>query len=253
MAEILRQRGYEVEEASSGVEALAWLERATFDLMVLDMVMPGLSGVEVMRRARQLRPDVLIIVLTAHATVDSAIAAVKLNVTDFLLKPCHVADLTLTISHTLQERARQLRRQNLVNMVSEAMAALQQTAVADETLPIPAVLPPPAPAGQLICVGPLTLDAQKRLATLAGEPARSVELTEGEVSVLLALMERPNQVLSCNQLANTALGYEGMDKWTVESVIRSCVFRLRQKIEPTPDSPRLICTVRGRGYFFSPA
>ena len=63
-------------------------------------------------------------------------------------------------------------------------------------------------------------------------------------------MQHPNKVLSVKELANSALGYQGLDKWTLESVVRSCVFRLRQKIEPAPDSPQLICTVRGLGYFF---
>lgn len=81
-------------------------------------------------------------------------------------------------------------------------------------------------------------------------PAQPVELTESEVSVLETLMQHPNKVLSVKELANSALGYQGLDKWTLESVVRSCVFRLRQKIEPAPDSPQLICTVRGRGYFY---
>jgi DNA-binding response OmpR family regulator len=71
------------------------------------------------------------------------------------------------------------------------------------------------------------------------------------MSILVAMIEHPNQVLSCNQLADAALGYQGLDKWTVESLIRSCVFRLRQKIEATPGAPRLIRTVRGRGYYIS--
>jgi DNA-binding response OmpR family regulator len=64
-------------------------------------------------------------------------------------------------------------------------------------------------------------------------------------------MEHPNQVFSCNQLADATAGYAGLDKWTVESIVRSSVFRLRQKIEPAPDQPSLIRTVRGRGYFLA--
>ena len=71
---------------------MAALARQPYDLMVLDMVMPGMHGVEVMRRARELRPDLSIIVLTAHATVESAIASVKSDVTDYMLKPCSFDD-----------------------------------------------------------------------------------------------------------------------------------------------------------------
>ena len=252
--ELLRRRGYHVEEASSGQQALAVLQSVPCDLMVLDMLMPGMSGVEVMKRARQMRPDLLIIVLTAHATVDSAIAAVKSDITDYMLKPCSVDDLAITISRALQERANQLRRQRLLNRVGEAMGALLQAeATADATTTPPAPLPLPSPSAPTLRVGSLTLDRDKRLVTVEDEPIRTVELTEGEAAILIALMEHPNQVFSCSQLADAALGYEGMDKWTVESVVRSSVFRLRQKIETAPDSPRLICTVRGRGYYLSPA
>ena len=74
LGEVLRLRGFQVDEAASGLEALTLLERGAYDLMVLDMVMPGMHGVEVMRRAREMRPDLAVIVLTAHATVESAIA-----------------------------------------------------------------------------------------------------------------------------------------------------------------------------------
>jgi DNA-binding response OmpR family regulator len=261
LGEFLEQRGYHVREARSGGEALTLLTNAPYDLMVLDMLMPEMSGVEVMRRAREVRPDLAIIILTAHASVENAIAAVKSNVTDYMLKPCNLNDLAVTISRTLQERAKQLHRQRLFDMVGEAMDTLRQTERVKEpspilALPIPAslaALQPPAPAPDLLRVGPLMLDRPKRLAMLENDPVHTVELTENEVSILVALMEHPNQVLSCNQLADAALGYEGLDKWTVESLIRSCVFRLRQKIEPSPDMPHLIRTVRGRGYFFAPA
>jgi DNA-binding response OmpR family regulator len=250
MAEFFKLRGYHVGAANSGHEALAMLESDSYDLMILDMVMPGMNGVEVMRRARQMRPDLLIVVLTAHANLESAITAVKANVTDYMLKPCGLDDLALTISRALQGRAREMRRQQLLDTVGVAMDALRQEGTA--ALPCaPSPLPAPESAGHLLRVGPLTLDRQKRLASLDGDPARTVELTEGEVAILVALMEHPNQVFSCNQLADAAAGYGGLDKWTVENIVRSSVFRLRQKIESAPDQPSLIRTVRGRGYFLA--
>lgn len=199
-----------------------------------------------------MRRDLLIIVLTAQATIESAIAAVKTDVVDYMLKPCRTEDLILTITRALEERAEQTRHQRLLDMVGEAMEALQRAGNGTEARPLPPDLVPSARAPELLRVGVLALDREKRLATLATDPPRTVELTEGEASILTALMQKPNEVVTYNQLAKTALGYEGMDKWTVESVIRSSVFRLRQKIEPGPDSAHLICTVRGRGYYFAP-
>jgi two-component system phosphate regulon response regulator OmpR len=143
-----------------------------------------------------------------------------------------------------------------MDMVGEAMSALHsEDQVAEETRLTASASVSTAPDldRDVLQIGVLSLDREKRLATVKSNPPRTVELTEGEMSILVALMEHPNQVLSCNQLADVALGYEGLDKWTIENMIRSSVFRLRQKIEASPDQPHLICTVRGRGYFFSPA
>ena len=102
-----------------------------------------------------------------------------------------------------------------------------------------------------MCAGEVELDRQKRRLIWNAEPARAVELTENELTIMVTLMEKPNQVVSCNTLGN-ALGYQNMDRWTIENVIRSVVFRLRQKIETDSERSRLIHTVRGRGYYFAP-
>jgi DNA-binding response OmpR family regulator len=174
-----------------------------------------------------------------------------------MLKPCDADDLVVSIERALQERAKQQRRLRMLELVGEAMNMMRDPGDLPEPA-APAASPSPSlPAAtaavstnpDLLRVGPLILDRQKRMASLDDQALPPVELTEGEVAILEQLMQHPNQVMSVNQLANSALGYQGMDKWTVESVVRSCVFRLRQKIEPAPDTPKLICTVRGRGYF----
>ncbi|MBI5029683.1 MAG: response regulator transcription factor [Chloroflexi bacterium] len=253
-AENLRLRGYAVVEASSGEEAFAHLETYPCDLVVLDVALRGTDGVTVMRRLRADYPDLPLIVLTSHPTVESAVAAVKLNVVDYLTKPCKTDDLVLTITRALEARAQQLRQQKLLALVGAAMEALREPATVTQSISVPIATPTPVPtlSSEVKNSGIVELDRSKRQLKLRMNPPRIIDLTEGELSVLIALMEKPNQVLSYNDLAKSALGYEGMDKWTVESVIRSTVFRLRHKIETGPDAPCLIRTVRGRGYFFSP-
>lgn len=252
LRDVLSLKGHHVEEAGSGHEALALLESTSYDLMVLDMRMPGMDGMEVMRRARKMHPDLPIIVLTAYASLQSAIAAVKLGAADYLLKPFDVEDLTATVSRVLREHTERLRRQRLLDMMGEALDALRQTEEpADYSSPPPSPSPPPTtPPKRFLRVGSLTLDCEKRLVIVKGEPVRKAELTKGEANVLVALMEHAEEVLSCNELARVAMGYEP-DKWEAQSVIRPYIFRLRRKIEETPEEPRLIRTVRGRGYFLS--
>ena len=210
--------------------------------------MPGMSGVEVMHRARRMHPDLSIIVLTAHASLESAIAAVKTDAADYMLKPFNIDDLAATVSQALQERAEELRHQQLLNLIGNALDTLDQTQ--RPAAPSSAPPPPATPLERFLITGPLTLDRQKRLAVMQGDPPRTVELTEGETAILAALMEHPNQVLSCSELVHAAMGYD-LDKQETQNQVRLYVFRLRRKIEADSSEPRLIRTVRGRGYFLS--
>ncbi len=251
MGQVIRGEGYSVEEAGTGEDALELLKRASFDLMTVDMMMPGIGGVEVIRHARTIHPDLAIIVLTGNPTIESAIASVKADVTDYLLKPYTGDDLLLAISKAIQERMRERHRQHLLAMVGEAIEHLRQPELEHASVPL-ASIAPPTPSENSLRVGALTLDREKRMAIVHSTPPRTVELTEGEAAILTTLMKTPNQVFAYSQLADAALGYKDMDKWTVESIVRSSVFRLRQKIEASSDDPQFIRTVRGRGYFFSP-
>jgi len=250
LVDLFQPLGYHIDQAHSAQETLTWLDDAPFDLLVLDTSVPGMSDAELVSRARTSQRDLLIVVLTAQATVESTIAAIKANVVDYLLKPCRSDDLLMTVTRAVDERAQQMRRQQLFERLREAMDTLDQPTLSREPAPV-STPPTPALTTQLIQTSMLSFDREKRMVTLQTNPPRSVELTDGEASVLVALMEKPNQVFTYHQLAKTALGYEGMDKWTVESVIRSTVFRLRHKIEGEADAPQLIRTVRGRGYFIA--
>ena len=245
IARALNLLGYQAQEASSGREALNMLE-TKFDVLVLDMRMPEMDGVEVMRRARQTCPDLLILVLTGHATLESAIAAVKSSATDYLLKPASVRDIAATISTALQARAEQLRQKRVLHMVGEMMETLRQA----ETPPS-ASLPAETSAARFLRAGALTLDRQKRLTVVSGEPPRTAELTEGEALILAPLMEHPDRVFSCRQLARAAWDYD-LDEQEAQSLVRPHIFRLRHKIETDPENPHLIRTVRGRGYLLAP-
>ncbi len=249
----LKGLGYRVAEAGSAPDAFAFLATSSFDVLILDPVLPRTNGVQVMQRARLMRRDLLIVVLTAHASVESAIAAMRLNVVDYLIKPCIPEDLDVMLTRALEERLQDTQRRKLLDMVGNALSVLNQGQASPLSPSAQAVADAIKTTQKETPSGGLSLDRQKRVVILNTEPPRTVELTEGEMAILIALMEHPNQVMTCNELASAALGYDGMDKWTVENVIRSSVFRLRQKIEPGPESPQLIRTVRGRGYFFAPS
>jgi DNA-binding response OmpR family regulator len=235
----LRLSGYQVDEASSGPQALASLLQNTFDLILLDIRMPSMDGVELMARVRQQQPDLAIVVLTGHATVDSAVAAVKAGASDYLLKPVSIQDLQAAVSKALQARADLLRRQQVVDLVSRAASVLKP------------VEPPPAEASATVLeAGGITLDVARRLARVAGEAPRAVELTEAETAILQELMRYPDQVRTCRRLVYAAWGYD-LSEAQAAGTVRTHIFRLRRKLEIDASSPQLIKTVRGGGYFLS--
>jgi DNA-binding response OmpR family regulator len=248
VARALNLMGYETQEANTGYAALQRLNDQAFDLMLLDMRMPEMDGIEVMRRAHQQYPDLLILVLTGHATLESAIAAVKAGAVDYLLKPVVIADIALAVDTALRSRVGQLQQKYWLRQVGEAMGeALNALRQAEVPLPVPLAVEPAAE--RFLQVGSMTLDRSKRLLVMSEEPSRIIELSKGEALVLALLMECSDQVLSCRQLVHTAWGYE-LDERESQSVVRPYIFRLRQKIEIDPDHPQVIQTVRGSGYLF---
>jgi two-component system response regulator PhoP len=201
-----------------------------------------------MLRAREVRPHLPIIVLTARPSIESAIAAVKAGAADYLLEPFRIEDLCSSISQALRDQAEESSRQQLLDLIRGTLRTLGQA-----DTPGDSVAPQSSTtAGRFVQAGALTLDRQKRMAVVNSTPHRSAELTEGEAAVLAALMNQTDQVLSCKQLARVAMGYELYEK-QAQSVVRPYIFRLRRKIESSPDNPCLIRTVRGRGYFLSVA
>ena len=239
--------GYRVDEAASGSQALAKLSLLPYDLMLLDLRMPGMDGVEVMKWVEEAQPGLLVIVLTAHATLESAIAAVRAGAANYLLKPCSIRDIEAAIARALQRRQKDLDHQHLVGVIAEAVKALQAEEGRD-------MLSSPERQMRFLRCGPIVLDLEKHLAVVrrpddAG--SLNTELTTNEVALLAYLMQHPDTVFTCRQLARAALGYDVSER-EAEAIVRPHISRLRKKIEPDPDNPRVVRSIRGKGYLFSP-
>ena len=242
--------GFTVEEAGSGHEALALLKRAPCDAMVLDMFMPGMDGVEVMRRARLMYPDLAIIVLTGRPAIESAIAAVKTEVADYLLKPAGVHEIADAVTRALQKRQERLhdqqQLQELVEGLNQALSTMRQ-AGAQPLDRLPAVATSREP---VLHVHPLTLDRRQRLVVIDGDAPRSVQLTGGEAAVLAVLMSYPDRVVPYRELVRLAWDYP-MNEREAQAMVRPYIFRLRQKLEVNPRRPCLVRNVRGAGYILN--
>ncbi len=104
LAEVLREEGYEVTAVADGTEAVRALEEREFDLVLSDIRMPGADGLEVLRRTREIAPQTLVLLMTAHATVETAVEAIRRGAQDYLLKPIIFDDLLHKIDHLLRHR-----------------------------------------------------------------------------------------------------------------------------------------------------
>jgi DNA-binding response OmpR family regulator len=164
-----------------------------------------------------------------------------------LLKPCSIRDIEQAISRALRRRQSRLRRQHLIRVMAEALEGLQ----ADET-PDPTI--PTVRLERFLRYGPISLDREKRLVVVVGHAEReSIDavLTNTEVALLAYLMQQPETAFSSRDLARGALGYD-INETEAQAIVRPHISRLRKRIESDPARPRLIRTIRGKGYILSP-
>ncbi|MDL2279891.1 response regulator [Desulfovibrio sp. OttesenSCG-928-G11] len=93
----LQKRGFTVSVAANGDDALTMVEGGSYDAMVLDVKMPGTDGIEVLRRVKQMKPDLPVLLLTGHASIEAAMTGVESGAVDYLLKPVPINDLIMRL------------------------------------------------------------------------------------------------------------------------------------------------------------
>ncbi|MCZ7569482.1 MAG: response regulator transcription factor [Ardenticatenaceae bacterium] len=207
----LNREGYRVSTAADGAEALRLAETHDFDLIILDLMLPKIEGLEVFRR---LRADSLVpvIMLTAKSSETDRIVGLELGADDYVPKPFSPRELVARVGAVLR-RAR-------------------------------AGVPVPNPREKPLEIGYLRIDPRARSVIVQGQAAT---LTATEFDLLWFLASHPGQVFSRDQLLDHVWGY---DFFGDASTVTVHVRRLREKIETDPAHPRLIVTVWGVGYKF---
>jgi DNA-binding response OmpR family regulator len=218
IADALSRAGWAVQEADSGEAALAALANQSFDVMLLDLRMPGMGGLMVMRQAKERWPEVMIIIMTAYASLDSAIEAVRQGAFDYLRKPCSVDDIMSCVNRAMAKKEA-LTRQNQANSENTT--------------------PGPTTASTHIHSGTLTIDLGSHTVLLNNKP---IPLTPTEYGLLEILAEELGQPISLQRLIEDGLGYDSTDPQAQET-LRVHISRLRRKLDA-----KYVLTVRGGGY-----
>lgn len=208
----LKREGYAVRTADNGNDALQALREREPTLMVLDLMLPGVGGLEIMRRLRgELRLDTPVIMLTARGQEIDRVFGLELGADDYMTKPFSPVELVARIKAVLR-RSRQTTQLNQ----------------------------------KPIRYGTLIIDPNTRTVTLDETPR---ELTATEFNLLWFMANHPQQVFGRAQLLESVWGFSDyLDPSTVTVHIR----RLREKIEENPSKPQYLQTVWGVGYKFEP-
>lgn len=238
LSEIFTLRGAHVLTAADGQEAMTQMRDSKFDLIILDLKMPGMTGLQVVEEAQSLAPGTVIVLLTAHASVDSAISALRQGVFDYVLKPAQPHVIVEVVERGLVKRREHLRRQNLVGLMEQTVSALK----GDEPPTNDPIVIDGSP-GKLR-VGPIGVDLQRREARVSDE---MLVLTPTEFDTLAYLAQHSDRVASCRELVRAVHGYDTTEH-EARPIMRVHIHRLRQKIEADPAHPDHLLTVRAAGY-----
>ena len=208
LAEYFRRLGFEVHERESAQDALEPASSGSFDCFIFDVAMPGMTGLDLLRRVRERGVRTPAMFLTAHDDIDDKVRGFEAGADDYLAKPFSPREL-------------EVRVEALLRRATDA---------------------PPVSQGERIEVGDLVIDKRRHEVSRAGE---RVELTPLEFQILELLASEPGRAWSRNALLDQVWSteYEGYQR-----NIDPHINRLRKKLEADPKNPHYVLTVRGVGY-----
>jgi len=223
LTDILRLEGYSVNSVPNGQAAVEHVRTHPVELMIVDLRMPGMDGLEVVQVVNQVSPETEVILLTAFGSTESAVQALRLRIHDYLLKPAPPSQVVNSVKKGLARRdARMKARGGSASM--EVDDSISEFTLKDGTY----------------------IDLSRRLVQKKDE---IIHLTPAEGRLLRVLIENPGRVYSHRELVLLVQGYDTSQREAPE-ILRPLVSRLRHKLEAFPSLSDRIVSVRGTGYLY---
>ena len=259
LEELLTSDGHQVVAVESATAALRCLTAAEFDLALVDLRLKDIGGMEVLATLRQLSPDTVVIVLTGHASLETAVEALRQGAHDYLFKPCKTVELRDSIRRGLVKRQQKARQRGLLQQVEQhlftSLQDLRATIVAEPSTPSSplsleqstSLLLNDEPAGEgdrFLQRDGLIVDLTRHVITLEGN---LLELSPTEFDLLAHLISEAPRVVRPQELVREVQGYE-TEQWEASETVRYHIYRIRQKIKAATGRRDVIQTVRGVGY-----
>jgi DNA-binding response OmpR family regulator len=234
-----RLPGYDVHEATSKADALALLGQRRFDLILTDLAMehPN-AGVELLEAVKERAPDTIVILLTGYATLQSAIAALRLGAEDYLVKPSSVKELRDSVTNALERRDETVKQRELLANIATTLQALSSP-----TAPVRQVEAVPSSSGdRYLTIGDLKLDLHTYQASLGEE---LLDLTPTEFGIMRTLAQAGGRTLSFDEIVAEVHGYQ-TNRDEARRLLASHIRNLRRKLGYAAE---YLHNVRGVGYY----
>jgi DNA-binding response OmpR family regulator len=250
---ILQRAGYQVTMAGSAYEARHYLQAGPFDLIFLDLKMPEVDGLTLLAEIRTQYPDLPVLILTAHATLESAMEAVRQGARDYLLKPIMPNDILARVAQILETQARPRRQREITAQIDELVGELRRLdgpqasgSNAGSSTSGPAGMPPPtnlAPE-RYLQRGQFTLDLHARR-VLFGE--QQILLPQVTFDYLVTLMRHSPNPVAYETLVEESQGFR-VSRAEAREIARGRIHALRKVLERDQRHPEFVITVRNIGY-----
>lgn len=237
----LQNEGYLLDTAGSGSEALKKVRKFSYDLILLDLNMKPVDGMQVLNSVRAQDPHIVVIILTAYSTIESAVDAMRLGAFDYLFKPADPVSIRQRVADGIHYRQQILQQQNILRQIEglkQTLAALESgTWMTDDKFS----------RGRFLVSNDLMIDKHHRVAALSGN---LLDLTTTEFNILSCLVDAAPRPVSAKELLSVALDYD-LEESRAAELIKYHIHQLRKKIEEDLDHPTFIKTVRYKGYLWS--
>lgn len=222
LTDILKLEGYIVSSAPNGQAAVEHVRTHAVDLMIVDLKMPGMDGLEVVQVVNQTSPETEVILLTAYGSIETAVQALRLRIHDYLLKPASPAQIIASVKKGLSRRTSKSRAGAVVAASDDG--GQEVFSLKDGT----------------------TVDLSRRQIKFKNKVEH---LTPAEGRLLRVLMENEGKVFSHRELVLLVQGYDTSQREAPE-ILRPLVSRLRHKLENFPSLSERVVSVRGTGYLY---
>jgi DNA-binding response OmpR family regulator len=253
ISKTLQRVGYQVHTAASGEEALEMMQFQNYDVVLTDIRMPGLTGVELLAQIKKQAPDAVVILLTGYASLETAVESLRLGAHDYLVKPSSSQNIRQSVAEGI-ERARNMRHrrvllQTIRSNVEELTGERLEEESSDSRAALTSAGTPVVTPVTTMTIGPLTIYPGRYQISVGDQP---IDLTPTEFDLLLYLAAHRGRVVPCSELVREVRGYT-LDEHEAREVIRPHVSNLRRKLKSSGQNPNIIVNVRGIGYRLSEA